>query len=59
VALGGASTRDRSTVIMPGPFRTTPGLQFTLNQDTFTIIELALFHTLGKLPEPTGTHTFF
>lgn len=26
---------------------------------TFTIIELALFHTLGKLPEPTGTHTFF
>ena len=26
---------------------------------TFTIIELALFHTLGKLPEPTGTHSFF
>ena len=23
---------------------------------TFTVIELALFHTLGKLPEPTGTH---
>jgi transposase len=25
---------------------------------SFTVIELALFHTLGKLPEPTGTHTF-
>ncbi len=26
---------------------------------TFTVIELALFHTLGKLPEPESTHSFF
>jgi len=25
---------------------------------TFTVIELALFHTLGKLPEPESTHSF-
>jgi transposase len=26
---------------------------------TYPALELALYHTLGKLPEPKGTHTFF
>jgi hypothetical protein len=26
---------------------------------TFRILELALYHSLGKLPEPTLTHEFF
>ena len=26
---------------------------------TFRILELALYHTLGKLPEPELTHEFF
>ena len=26
---------------------------------TYRILELALYHTLGKLPEPPTTHEFF
>ncbi|HEY6342054.1 MAG TPA: ISL3 family transposase, partial [Bryobacteraceae bacterium] len=26
---------------------------------TFRCLELALYHSLGKLPEPTSTHDFF
>ena len=26
---------------------------------TFRVLELALYHTLGKLPEPELTHEFF
>jgi hypothetical protein len=26
---------------------------------TFRVLELALYHTLGKLPEPKLTHEFF
>ena len=26
---------------------------------TFPILELALYHSLGKLPEPESTHDFF
>jgi transposase len=26
---------------------------------TFRATEIALYHALGKLPEPTSTHTFF
>jgi len=26
---------------------------------TFRVLELALYHSLGKLPEPESTHDFF
>jgi peroxiredoxin len=26
---------------------------------TYRVLELALFHSLGKLPEPESTHDFF
>jgi transposase len=26
---------------------------------TYRVLELALYHTLGKLPEPESTHDFF
>jgi hypothetical protein len=26
---------------------------------TFRVLELALYHSLGKLPEPERTHEFF
>jgi len=26
---------------------------------TFRVLELALYHSLGKLPEPESTHAFF
>ena len=26
---------------------------------TFRVLELALYHSLGKLPEPETTHNFF
>jgi hypothetical protein len=27
--------------------------------DTFLVLEVALYHSLGKLPEPESTHDFF
>ena len=29
------------------------------NARTYRVLELALYHSLGKLPEPESTHDFF
>jgi hypothetical protein len=39
--------------------RAVKRLRKTYGFRTFRALELALYHSLGKLPEPESTHDFF
>jgi hypothetical protein len=41
--------------------RVVAGLHSALAEPirTYRVLELALYHSLGKLPEPESTHDFF
>ena len=52
----GASAHSRPEI---ANFTPDPGMRKSYGFRTFRVTELALYHSLGKLPEPELTHRFF